>query len=51
VSRAYGVLNEDAGVATRTTFVIDKEGRVKSIEQGQSAIDVTGALASCQTLK
>ena len=51
VSRAYGVLNEEAGIAIRTTFVIDKEGKVKSVEQGQSAIDVTGALASCQTLK
>jgi len=45
------VLNEEAGIAIRTTFVIDKEGKIKSVEQGQSAIDVTGALASCQTLK
>ena len=43
VSRAYGVLNEEAGIAIRTTFVIDKEGKIKSVEQGQSAIDVTGA--------
>jgi mycoredoxin-dependent peroxiredoxin len=51
VSRVYGVLNEDAGVAIRTTFVIDKEGRIKNIEQGQSAIDPTGALAACGALK
>ena len=51
VSRAYGVLNEDAGVAIRTTFVVDKEGKVKSIEQGSTAINVGGALSSCEALK
>ena len=30
VSRAYGVLNYEAGVAFRGTFVIDPEGTVKS---------------------
>ena len=30
VSRAYGVLNYEAGVAYRGTFVIDPEGNVKS---------------------
>lgn len=49
VSRAYGVLVEDRGFARRATFVIDKEGRIKSIEEGNSAIDVKGALAAaCQ---
>jgi len=51
VSRAYGVLNEDTSMAIRTTFVIDKEGKVKSIEQGNNAINVAGALSACESLK
>lgn len=51
VSRSYGVLDEERAVAIRTTFVIDKEGKVTSIEQGNSAINVTGALSACEALK
>ena len=51
VSRAYGVLNEEQGFSNRTTFVIDKEGIIRSIESGRSAIEVTGALSSCSALK
>jgi peroxiredoxin len=28
VARAYGVLNEDSGLAVRGTFIVDKDGRV-----------------------
>jgi len=51
VSRAYGVLNEERGVAMRATLVVDKEGKIKSIEEGSSAVDVGGALSSCEALK
>ena len=51
VSRAYGTLNEKGGYSNRVTFVIDKEGRITSIEKGSSAIDVAGALSSCSKLK
>ncbi len=50
-SRDYGVLMEDRGVASRTTFVIDKEGRIQHIEEGGAAIDPTGALNACSRLK
>jgi peroxiredoxin len=50
VSRAYGVLNEEGNFSNRATFVIDKEGKIASIEVGNSAIDVTGALTSCAKL-
>lgn len=50
VSAAYGVLNESRGTASRTTFVIDKEGRIQHIEQGSDAIDPTGAIAACSRL-
>ena len=47
VTKAYGVLIEDSGVANRSTFVIDKEGKIVYIEQGNTAIDPTGAEAAC----
>jgi peroxiredoxin len=51
VSRQYGVLLEDRGVSNRVTLVIDKEGKVRSIEGGNSAISVNGALAALQALQ
>ena len=47
VSTDYGVLLPEAGVANRSTFVIDKEGKIVYIEQGNTAIDPTGAEAAC----
>jgi len=46
-SAAYGVLNKEAGVANRATFVIDKDGKITYIEEGSSAIDPTGATDAC----
>lgn len=50
-SKDYGVLNEDGGYATRATFVVDKEGIIRHVEQGNSAIDITGAAQACSMLK
>ena len=47
VSEAYGILNKDAGVANRATFVVDKEGKITYIEEGNTAIDPTGADDAC----
>lgn len=47
VSAAYGVLNKDAGVANRATFVIDQDGKITHIEEGTAAIDPTGAAEAC----
>jgi peroxiredoxin len=44
---AYGVLIKDAGVANRATFVIGKDGKIEYIEEGNSAIDPTGAGDAC----
>jgi peroxiredoxin len=46
-SKDYGVLIADRGIASRATFVIDKEGRIQHIEEGGSAVDPTGALNAC----
>jgi peroxiredoxin len=47
VSAAYGVLIQSAGMANRSTFVVDKEGKIAYIEEGSSAIDPTGAETAC----
>jgi peroxiredoxin len=51
VSAEYGVLAPETGMAYRTTFVVDKEGRIRHIEQGNSAIDPAGAEMACSRLK
>jgi peroxiredoxin len=43
----YGLFDEKSGYAARATFVIDKEGIIRHIEEGRSAIDPTGAYQAC----
>ena len=50
-SKEYGILMADRGVASRTTFVIDASGRIQYIEEGSSAVDVSGAAQACSRLK
>ena len=50
ISALYGVLIPEAGMANRTTFVIDMEGKIAYIEEGASAIDVSGADLACSRL-
>lgn len=51
VSKEYGILDEERQFSRRTTFVVDKEGKIVHIEQGNGAIDPTGAITVCGTLK
>ena len=51
VSKTYGVLNEKVGIANRTTFVLDMDGKIVNITENKEAIDVTGALVACSPLK
>lgn len=51
VMRQYGVLNEKSFLANRTTFVIDMDGKIVSIEENNAAIDPTGAVTACSRLK
>jgi peroxiredoxin len=48
--RAYGIFDEEHFVGRRATFTIDKDGIIRQIEQGNSAIDPTGAYQSCSAL-
>ena len=45
--RDYGVFNEERGFGTRATFVLDKEGIIRHIEQGNTAIDPSSAIEAC----
>jgi alkyl hydroperoxide reductase subunit AhpC len=47
----YGVFNEGTGFGMRATFVIDKEGIIRHIEEGNTAIDPTAAVQACNMLK
>ena len=48
VAREYGILMPDRGIANRATFVVGKDGRIVHIEEGSSAIDISGAETACQ---
>lgn len=43
----YGIYNESTGYAARATFVVDKDGLLKHVEVGSTAIDPTGAYQVC----
>ena len=48
-AKAYGVLRPD-GMANRTTFLIDENGKIAYVEQGNTAIDPLGADTACSRL-
>ena len=50
VSALYGVLIPEVGMANRTTFVVDMDGKIAYIEEGSAAIDPTGADTACSRL-
>ena len=51
VSTSYGVLVPERGIANRSTFVIDTEGKIQHIEEGTAAMDPTGAVTACSRIK
>jgi mycoredoxin-dependent peroxiredoxin len=51
ISKAYGVFDEQAAIARRTTFVIDRQGVVQKVFMAQEALDPAHALAQCALLK
>jgi len=51
ISEEYGILDSARSLAVRTTFVLDKNGVVQHIEQGQEAIDPSGAGQACDLLE
>jgi len=51
VSKDYGVLMADRGLANRATFVIDADGKITHIEEGSAAVDISGAEMACSRIK
>ena len=51
VVKDYGLLDEKSGYSARATFVLDKEGIIRNIEQGKTAIDPTGAYQACSVFE
>lgn len=50
VAEMYGVLIPQMGIANRATFVIDMDGKIAEIVEGNTAIDPTGAETACSRL-
>jgi peroxiredoxin Q/BCP len=51
VSRAYGVLDPSGRVDRRVTFVVDREGIIRKVDEGTDAIDPSGVVKFCSALK
>ena len=46
----YGIFNEEGGYGNRATFVIDKQGIIQHIKEGNEAVDPTSAMDACNIL-
>jgi alkyl hydroperoxide reductase subunit AhpC len=51
VVKDYGIFNEAAGVGMRATFVVDKSGIIRYVEEGNTAVNTAGAFEACSMLK
>jgi peroxiredoxin len=51
VVKEYGVFNEEQGFGNRATFVIDKEGIIRHIDEGNVAIDPSSVVEACNVLQ
>jgi Peroxiredoxin len=40
----------DRGIANRATFVVDTEGKITYIEEGNTAVDISGSADACSRL-
>jgi peroxiredoxin len=50
VVKDYGVFNEEQGFGNRATFLIDKEGIIRHIDEGNGAVDPTSVVEACNVL-
>jgi peroxiredoxin len=50
-TRQLGILDENSGMARRTTFVVDANGILQHIDQASAAMDPSGAVGMCSMLK
>jgi peroxiredoxin (alkyl hydroperoxide reductase subunit C) len=50
VVQQYGIFNEEGGYGNRATFVIDKNGLIQHIKEGNEAVDPASAMDTCNIL-
>jgi len=50
VVKDYGIFNEEGGYGNRATFVIDKQGIIQHIKEGNEAVDPASAMDTCNIL-
>ena len=50
-AKAYGLYDENAGIARRATFVVDKTGIVRKVDVNREALDPSGVVGMCQKLE
>lgn len=50
VVKDYGIFNEEGGYGNRATFLIDKDGIIRHIQEGNDAIDPTAVEDACNIL-
>ena len=50
VVKDYGIFNEEFGFGNRATFLIDKEGIIRHIDEGNTAIDPSSVVEACNIL-
>jgi peroxiredoxin (alkyl hydroperoxide reductase subunit C) len=51
VVKDYGIFNEAQGFGNRATFVVDKQGILRHVEVGNTAVDPAAAFQACSMLK
>jgi peroxiredoxin len=51
VVKDYGVFNEEQGFGNRATFLIDKQGIIRHIDEGNTAVDPTTIVDACNVLE
>jgi len=50
VGRLYGVWDDTWNLERRVTFIIDRAGKIRFVEQGSPAIETTATLGALATL-
>lgn len=50
VAKKYDVLMAERKMASRATFVVDKDGKIVHVETGSGAVDPAGAANACSKL-
>jgi peroxiredoxin len=51
VTKQFGIYNPQYKAARRTTFLIDKEGKIVEVKVDKEAIDPTAIVTSCERRK